>query len=67
MVAEAILVHKAREGNADLIANAPTDIAVLVAEVERLQEAILSHKNARMQFDFHGNNPEDLELWEVIS
>lgn len=56
--------HLARYADdADLIAHAPTDIAALVAEVERLRAAIKAHERAGRKIS---NNPHDRELWELV-
>lgn len=45
-----------------LVVNAPTDLAALVAEVERLRTAIANHKR-RVVID---PQPWDRDLWEVL-
>ena len=51
------------QADADLIAHAPSDLAALVAEVERLRAAIKTHeRNGRRM----SNNPHDRDLWAVL-
>lgn len=50
--------------DADLIAHAPTDLAALVAEVERLRTAITEHERLLRRGDHYG--PADVDLWAVL-
>ncbi len=51
------------QGDADLIASAPTDLSDLVAEVKRLTGAILLHAATQPIEAF---TPQDRELWASI-
>lgn len=50
--------------DANLIANAPADLAALVAEVERLREAIEAHQEKLTADSLH--DLADRELWAVL-
>lgn len=52
------------ECDADLVAHAPTDLAALVAEVERLRSAIALHRKAYS--DRWATPAPDLLLWGVL-
>ena len=52
-------------GDCDLVAHAPTDLAALVVEVERLRGAIEAHRDS-MDTDDGLQDEADCKLWEVL-
>jgi hypothetical protein len=55
-----------RPDDAALVANAPADLAALVAEVERLRSAIWRHKEKYQMAWDEGYTEVDEELWEAL-
>lgn len=52
--------------DADLIAHAPSDLAALVAEVERLRGAIEAHRQNKTAPGPTSVNSDDRDLWAVL-